>query len=301
MAAGAGSRGRGRRCGWRAARRGRGRLRRRRLALALADTTTHAHGPRPRRSARERQERRRQAARPAPHGARSSTSTRSSNAKPAARSRTSSPSRARRSSGAASAPPSSGSARRPREDRLRRVIATGGGTVVDPRNRWLLLRGRVPVWLDGRPEVLAQRLRRSRNVRPLIAGRDPIGAVRALATARERFYAAAHRVNAVTEVSGVMEIVDRLVADGPAAGAVLLRARDPDRAADARRTPCRRVARRGAATRRGRPSHRAHGAGRLGARSAPRSSPRWPRQGSRSSSSSCPPARRPRRWRSSSR
>ena len=30
------------------------------------------------------------------------------------------------------------------ETRLRRVIATGGGTVVDPRNRWLLLRGRVP-------------------------------------------------------------------------------------------------------------------------------------------------------------
>ena len=110
------------------------------------------------------------------------------------------------------------------EDRLRRVIATGGGTVIDPRNRWLLLRSRVPVWLDGRPEVLAQRLRRSRNVRPLIAGRDPIGALRALATARERFYAAAHRVNAVAEVAGVLEIVDRLVADGPSTGAVLLRA-----------------------------------------------------------------------------
>ena len=42
----------------------------------------------------------------------------------------------------------------------------------------------VPVWLDGRPEVLAQRLRRSPNVRPLVAGRDPIGAVRGLASAR---------------------------------------------------------------------------------------------------------------------
>ena len=113
------------------------------------------------------------------------------------------------------------------ETRLRRVIATGGGTVVDPRNRWLLLRGRVPVWLDGRPEVLAQRLRRSRNVRPLIAGRDPIGAVRALATARDRFYAAAHRVNAVAEVSGVLETVDRLLAAGPTADTVLLRAQTP--------------------------------------------------------------------------
>ena len=61
---------------------------------------------------------------------------------------------------------------------LRRVIATGGGTPIDPRNRWLLYHGRFPVWLDSRPEVLAQRLRRSRNVRPLIAGRDPIAALR---------------------------------------------------------------------------------------------------------------------------
>src|SRR5438105_525505 len=64
--------------------------------------------------------------------------------------------------------------------RLRRVIATGGGTPVDPRNRWLLYRGRVPVWLDSRPEALAQRLRHSRNVRPLIAGRDPVAALRGL-------------------------------------------------------------------------------------------------------------------------
>src|SRR3954453_5322046 len=51
---------------------------------------------------------------------------------------------------------------------LRRVISTGGGSIVDPRNRWLLYRGRIPVWLDGRPEVLAQRLRKSVHVRPLV-------------------------------------------------------------------------------------------------------------------------------------
>ena len=32
------------------------------------------------------------------------------------------------------------------------MIATGGGAVIDPRNRWALYRGRLPVWLDGRPE-----------------------------------------------------------------------------------------------------------------------------------------------------
>ncbi len=58
---------------------------------------------------------------------------------------------------------------------LRRVIAPGGGAIVDPRNRWALYRGRLAVWLDVRPEVLAQRLRRSPNVRPLVQGGDPVG------------------------------------------------------------------------------------------------------------------------------
>ena len=108
---------------------------------------------------------------------------------------------------------------------LARVIAPGGGSVVDPRNRWHLYRGRVPVWLDGRPEVLAQRLRRSPHVRPLVAGRDPIGTIRSLAAHRERFYAAAHRINAIAEVNAVVDAVDALVRDArPADGSVVLRA-----------------------------------------------------------------------------
>jgi shikimate kinase / 3-dehydroquinate synthase len=104
------------------------------------------------------------------------------------------------------------------ERRVRRVIATGGGTVVEPRNRWLLYRGRLAIWLDARPEALAQRLRRSRTVRPLIAGRDPIGTVRQLASSRERFYAAAHRVNALAEPAGVAGAIETLIAAGPPTG-----------------------------------------------------------------------------------
>src|SRR3954447_22206276 len=109
---------------------------------------------------------------------------------------------------------------------LRRVISTGGGSIVDPRNRWQLYRGRVPVWLDGRPEVLAQRLRRSPTVRPLITRRDPIGAVRSLAAGRERFYAAAPRVNGVAEVTSVVDAVDAIARDAGDARTptVLLRA-----------------------------------------------------------------------------
>ncbi len=100
-------------------------------------------------------------------------------------------------------------------DGVARVIASGGGAVVDPRNRWQLYRGRLSVWLDGRPEVLAQRLRRSPHVRPLIVGREPVAAVRDLATRRERFYAAASvRINGVPEVRGVVDAVEAAIGGG---------------------------------------------------------------------------------------
>jgi shikimate kinase / 3-dehydroquinate synthase len=108
---------------------------------------------------------------------------------------------------------------------VRRVIATGGGAVVDSRNRWSLYRRRLPVWLDGRPEVLAQRLRRSPNVRPLVQGRDPIGAIRELAKNRARFYAAGERLNSASEVASLVERIDELAAERAAApdGTVMLR------------------------------------------------------------------------------
>jgi shikimate kinase/3-dehydroquinate synthase len=111
---------------------------------------------------------------------------------------------------------------------VRRVISPGGGSVVDPRNRWLLFRGRLPVWLDVRPEVLAQRLRRSPTVRPLVQGGDPLGRIRQLAAARERFYGAAARVNGLSELTTVVSAVDRLAEEqGPPAATTLLRAATP--------------------------------------------------------------------------
>ncbi len=109
------------------------------------------------------------------------------------------------------------------EPDVRRVIASGGGAVVDPRNRWALYRGRHSVWLDGRPEVLAQRLRRSPHVRPLIVGREPVAAVRDLASKRERFYAAAAiRINGVPEVHGVVDAVEAAIAARTIGGTRLL-------------------------------------------------------------------------------
>jgi 3-dehydroquinate synthetase/shikimate kinase len=110
---------------------------------------------------------------------------------------------------------------------VRTVVATGGGAVLDPRNRWALYRHRLPVWLDVRPEVLAQRLRRSPNVRPLMQGRDPMGAIRELGRDRERFYSAAHRLNGVAELASIVERVDELAAQDARgrAATVLLRGR----------------------------------------------------------------------------
>jgi shikimate kinase/3-dehydroquinate synthase len=111
--------------------------------------------------------------------------------------------------------------------RLTRVIAPGGGAIVDPRNRRRLFRGRRTVWLDVRPEVLAQRLRRSPNVRPLVAGRDPLGTIRELGAARGRFYAAATRVGGVAEMGSVIDAVEEVLRAPAPPGAVLLRADTP--------------------------------------------------------------------------
>jgi 3-dehydroquinate synthetase/shikimate kinase len=113
---------------------------------------------------------------------------------------------------------------------VRRVVATGGGAVVDPRNRWALYRARTTVWLDGRPEVLAQRLRRSPHVRPLVTGRDPIGTIRDLAAKRERFYGAARvHQSGVSEVHGVVDSVEAQLGrvDLASAGTTLLRTGTP--------------------------------------------------------------------------
>jgi len=109
---------------------------------------------------------------------------------------------------------------------LRRVISPGGGAVLDPRNRWHLYRGRRVVWLDVRPEVLAQRLRRSPVDRPLVKGPDPLARIREQAAARERFYAAATRVNGMAELGKVIAAVEQLL-DAPPSGTTLLRAATP--------------------------------------------------------------------------
>jgi shikimate kinase / 3-dehydroquinate synthase len=110
------------------------------------------------------------------------------------------------------------------EPELRRVIATGGGTVIDPRNRWLLYRGRFPVWLDGAPEILASRISHSANVRPLVAGHDPLARLQQLATERRRFYAPALQISGTAHLDSITRTLEGRMADGPSAAVTVLRA-----------------------------------------------------------------------------
>jgi shikimate kinase/3-dehydroquinate synthase len=107
---------------------------------------------------------------------------------------------------------------------LRRVIATGGGSIIDPRNRWLLYRGRFPVWLDGSPEILASRLARSVHVRPLVAGHDPAGTLRELEEDRHRFYAPALQLSGTANVEAIMRAIEARLGDRPSDVVTLLRA-----------------------------------------------------------------------------
>jgi shikimate kinase/3-dehydroquinate synthase len=87
------------------------------------------------------------------------------------------------------------------------VIATGGGAVIDPLNRWALWNAGTVLWLDAPDEQLVERLRLDDEQRPLLAG-DPLQRIAALRTAREPFYRAADlRIDTAKGASGVVGAV----------------------------------------------------------------------------------------------
>jgi shikimate kinase/3-dehydroquinate synthase len=110
--------------------------------------------------------------------------------------------------------------------KLDRVIAAGGGAILEPRNRWHLFRGRRVVRLQAPPEILLRRLRGG-PVRPLLAGPRPLAALRELAERRERFYAAGVPVNGAASEARVVAAIEGVLADDAPPGTTLLRAETP--------------------------------------------------------------------------
>ena len=79
-----------------------------------------------------------------------------------------------------------------------RVISTGGGAMVDPENRELMLKLGVVVWLDASPETIHRRLTQDDTTplaeRPLLAGPEPLERIKTLSDQRRTFYSQAHHV-----------------------------------------------------------------------------------------------------------
>ncbi len=83
------------------------------------------------------------------------------------------------------------------------ILATGGGAVVDPLNRWALWEAGTVAWLDAAGDLLLERVRGDVVVRPLLGG-DAAASLARLRREREPFYRAADlRVDASGSVESV--------------------------------------------------------------------------------------------------
>ena len=95
-----------------------------------------------------------------------------------------------------------------------RVIATGGGAVVDPENREVMLKSGVVVCLDALPETIYSRLNADRaqpaEVRPLLSGPEPLSRIKALKVSRQGYYSVAHRTVDTDDLS-VAQVAQEVV------------------------------------------------------------------------------------------
>jgi len=93
-----------------------------------------------------------------------------------------------------------------------KVIATGGGIVIDARNRELLREHSVVVCLEASPEVIHERLlaqgleSSSPAVRPLLAGGNALEKIKELKKVREPLYAAVADRTVVTDRLGTNDV-----------------------------------------------------------------------------------------------
>ena len=87
------------------------------------------------------------------------------------------------------------------------VIATGGGAVIDPLNRWALWHSGVVAWLDAPDDVLLERLARHYKPRPLLEG-NAAERLAALRRQRVAYYRAADiHVDATAPVEQIIDTV----------------------------------------------------------------------------------------------
>jgi shikimate kinase len=90
------------------------------------------------------------------------------------------------------------------------VVATGGGWVTNEGVVALLRKGGRIMYLETSPERALARLGGAEETRPLLAGPDPLGALRRLVQARRLLYEAAADVVVPTDLLTVQQVTDRI-------------------------------------------------------------------------------------------
>jgi shikimate kinase len=98
------------------------------------------------------------------------------------------------------------------------VIATGGGIVLDARNRYILQTKGLCIWLTGEPETLWRRLMTdpaTRDSRPRLTGQSGLNEVWCLAKEREPLYREVAHLTVSTEGRSPEEVVSAILSAWP--------------------------------------------------------------------------------------
>ena len=98
------------------------------------------------------------------------------------------------------------------------VIATGGGVVMDADNVKSLKRNAWIVWLNGTPEVLAQRMAKDHaqgKARPSLTGADAIKEIAEVLADRRPYYERAGNFRIDTSTLSIREVADLILRNLP--------------------------------------------------------------------------------------
>lgn len=92
-----------------------------------------------------------------------------------------------------------------------RVFSTGGGVVIDPRNREMLLRHSCVVWLRASVDTVLERFENSRGKpRPLLQVIDPAEKISELLAEREQYYAECD-IRVTTDGKSVRRVAEEII------------------------------------------------------------------------------------------
>jgi shikimate kinase len=96
----------------------------------------------------------------------------------------------------------------------RRIVATGGGVVLDPANVALMRKSGRIAWLRAKPETIKTRMqldKNSHNFRPALNSKDRIAEIEEILLEREPHYRRAMDLAVTTDKLGLDQIVDTII------------------------------------------------------------------------------------------